>query len=279
MSTRSVNRIVAITIGSAAAAIWVAACTDDAASPAGSPSLDAQAPDAQRDVLVEDVRSATEDAADARREDASDDGPVSCAPGLLACQGKCVDSNADGNCGACGVTCGAGTFCSFRKCIAPSVGCSDGVRDAFADLGLYPGIAGCRGAYPSASLRAPKTGAACGEFSGSCAAPADLCATGWHICGVPPYGAADVSLRLTQSACDSVFGEYLAALGNEACEPCGTANGQGAACCGTLCIRQLGDCIWPHGTSWSGSIDNHVNTCGESRNDFPSYYGVLCCRD
>src|SRR5262245_32454074 len=63
------------------------------------------------------------------------------------------------------------------------VGCADGQREAFVDVGSHPRIAGCIASWDGAkSLRASQTGARCGDDQGPCAAPADACAPGWRIC-------------------------------------------------------------------------------------------------
>ncbi len=163
----------------------------------------------------------------------------------------------------------------------PSVGCSDGVRDAFTSLLLFPTVAGCKAAYAQHSLRDPKTGTKCGNDVGkACPVPADACDVNWHLCGTPPYGPTDVSSRLTAAQCnEEPGGEYAIALGDQSCEPCGPGGGSGAACCGANCIQQNGSCIYPNATKWVGMISGRPNLCGQIQNDFPGSNGVLCCKD
>ena len=160
-------------------------------------------------------------------------------------------------------------------------GCSDGNRDGFADAATYPRIAGCLGAWHEDSTRASKTGNACGnDLSQSCAAPADLCASHWHICGIPPYGPADLADKLTLAQCvGEKRGMFIAALGDQACEPC-AAGGYDAVCCGASCLDAGGSCVWPNATRYLGVLDGHNNLCNDVINDkYPNAIGVLCCED
>lgn len=93
-----------------------------------------------------------------------------------------------------------------------AVGCADGQREGFTDLGASPNVAGCSGAWtiPSIHTEAPgtapscpglpvadTTSPACSRGAGDDGANplgtgcnvADLCAAGWHVCS----GADDVA--------------------------------------------------------------------------------------
>ena len=70
---------------------------------------------------------------------------------------------------------------------ALNTGCSDGAREGFF---THPTVAGCKGWWQGRkNLRAQPSSAAakCGDDLGNwgraCSQPADLCQTGWHICG------------------------------------------------------------------------------------------------
>ncbi|HKU40716.1 MAG TPA: hypothetical protein VJR89_21295 [Polyangiales bacterium] len=58
-------------------------------------------------------------------------------------------------------------------------GCADDTREAFQDLGKFPDIAGCEAKWPKGSMRAARSGVACGNTLGvECEVPADACGTG-----------------------------------------------------------------------------------------------------
>lgn len=161
-------------------------------------------------------------------------------------------------------------------------GCADGTREAFHDLARHPKVAGCIAAWDGAlDLRAAATGAACGDAAGRCAAPADACAPGWHLCGAT--GARRDLGDLDIVACTHAGpGRYLAAasvcIGDDDCaEPpdvlaCRSEGAcAAAACCGSQC-RTRPDCDasltrLPHGPE----------SCAHVASD-PAR-GVLCCAD
>ncbi len=91
------------------------------------------------------------------------------------------------------------------------VGCADGTREGFTDLGLYPTIASCGGAWTVAG--AFHDDAACGRLagndgvneSGNGCNVEDLCAGGWHVC----YGPDDIEVRTGGRGCvDAVESDY-----------------------------------------------------------------------
>jgi hypothetical protein len=78
------------------------------------------------------------------------------------------------------------------------IGCADGTREGFMNLGSNPTIAACGGAWTNPGLDGPPT---CNRAAGNhatnrpgagCSA-ADLCAAGWHVC----HGPGDVAARAT----------------------------------------------------------------------------------
>lgn len=154
-------------------------------------------------------------------------------------------------------------------------GCSDGTREGFADDRSYPTIAGCAAKWESGWLGAPATGQACGNDAGICVRPADACAPGWHVCGFE-RGADDLRERVTADQCAGISGAFLAALGDVECS-CPKGGGSGPVCCGSMCVNQHGDCVWPNRTSWFGGLGGPVPVCGNVTQDRP-YAGVLCCK-
>jgi hypothetical protein len=162
---------------------------------------------------------------------------------------------------------------------ASASGCADGTREAFTDPAQYPEIAGCEAKWPLASMRAPPTGRACGNSLGvECSVPADACGVGWHVCGTPPYGPADINAKVSADQCASQPGKYAAALGDRACEICeDQLYGAGAVCCGTSCLQGSANCVFPQATAWFGSVNNRWGYCAGLVAAHPNQ-GVLCCR-
>ena len=220
----------------------------------------------------------------------SNTGGASAGSAAIVCNGNFADCNhqaSDGcevdlssssaNCGGCGqaFACAADETCEGGACISVS-GCSDGQREAFLPTSTWPHIAGCTAAWPSSSLRDPKTGGTCGLELGVCQVPADACGKGWHVCAIPPFGPTEVSTQATEEECAAQPGAFVAAVGDQICEPC-TADGTGAACCGTGCVQQNGSCIYPGMTAWFGVVNGYVNLCGAIESN-SAQRGVLCCR-
>jgi len=139
----------------------------------------------------------------------------------------------------------------------------------------WPNIAGCTAKWPRSSLRAAKTGQACGYEREVCDVPANACGNGWHVCAIPPFGPTEVSDQATQKECAAQPGAFVAAVGDQFCEPC-SAEGAGAACCGERCLQQNGNCIYPGMTAWFGVVNSYVNVCGAIESNLVQR-GVLCC--
>jgi hypothetical protein len=157
-------------------------------------------------------------------------------------------------------------------------GCSDGTREAFTDLATFPSIAGCEAKWPVRSMRDPATGSACGNSLGvDCSVPADACATGWHVCGTPPYGPVDIASKLTAEECSTQPGRFAMALADQMCEPCVEAPGQGAACCGVECVTSYASCVFPNQTLWFGWDSGRTNQCAAALSTSDGQ-GVMCCR-
>jgi hypothetical protein len=170
------------------------------------------------------------------------------------------------------------------------IGCADGQREALTDLKKYPNIAGCLGLWKGTkSLRDKPTGHVCGNDKGECAVPADLCASGWHICSVD--GTIAEVRQLSAEACANAGGgRYSAAISHcltqEGCEcdvsdkanyPC-FAEGwcSEPVCCGKNC-GDFGSCtggVWPEATHIAQGTDQGCAATTSRRAG-----GVLCCKD
>jgi hypothetical protein len=213
------------------------------------------------------------------------DGPLICDAGFADCNGESSDGcevdlrSSRDNCGGCGkaYACTVDEVCENGTRFSVS-GCSDGLREAFLPVAMWPRIAGCAAWWDLASMRDEKTGVACGWDLGGCNVPADACGAGWHVCASPPYDPSEISSQATQAQCAAQPGAYAAAVGDQHCGPCEEdVDGTGAACCGTNCLQQYGSCVYAGLTAWFGQINEHINLCGA----IESYWkdkGVLCCR-
>lgn len=169
------------------------------------------------------------------------------------------------------------------------VGCADGQRELFVDAARFPGIAGCLGGWQGTKdMRARATGGACGDDSGECAVPADLCAPGWRLCGAT--GAIADLKQVTGEECATAGGgRFSAALSH-----CETQSGctydtrpdgdygcfkrgwcSETVCCGADC-GALGACtdgVWPGKTHIAIGQDQGCGATSSRRAG-----GVLCCR-
>lgn len=162
--------------------------------------------------------------------------------------------------------------------LAPATaGCADGSREAFLDAARDPKIAGCFATWDgSRDLSAARSGAACGEGLGACAAPADACAAGWHVCRADDLRPVD-PLRCLGAG----VGQFLAAASicssEGACGPASACLAEGdcapAICCGTYCVpaESCDDGVW-HDFTWRTQ-----DACGAV--PVSPLRGVLCCAD
>ena len=171
------------------------------------------------------------------------------------------------------------------------VGCADATCDAFCDV---VGVAGCEATWAGVpSMRAPRTGAACGGTSGLCAAPADACAPGWSICLanataiVPALAALRSRMSAEQCAIDGgpVPRRFAAGM-SHAVQPCPSAPvtadngcttglyGSEPVCCGAACA--VPSC--PNSV-WQGATRIHANEAdGCAAMPASAVDGVLCCK-
>jgi hypothetical protein len=180
---------------------------------------------------------------------------------------------------------------------ASIIGCADGEREAFVDV-RFVDIAGCAATWTGTpSLRAARTGTACGDDLGGCAVPADACDVGWHVCG-DAGDPLDLSTRISGAECANpggVAGRYVAALGH--CVGCANmcTGGEpdcvyGASyecpssfiscsepvCCGSMCTF-AGNCHAGVFAAPGTRIGFAGRACGALTGD--SQAGILCCRD
>lgn len=177
---------------------------------------------------------------------------------------------------------------------APTVvGCADGQREAFADLGSFAAIAGCLAAWDgTVSLRAPKSGGVCGDDAGKCVAPADACAEGWHICA-GSGAVSELTTRIDAEQCEQAAagGSFVAAISHcaaqEDCQygddevarrsfPCYDEGWcSEAVCCGPGCgTGSCPDGVWPGRTHIAQGTDQGCNAITAGRAG-----GVICCKD
>jgi hypothetical protein len=255
--------------------------------------LDSSVHDGPDSFTQDATDSPTQDATDSAAPDATDSSILAATDALLDALTDAPEGGAltDQNCGVCvsGTTepCGKGgtqtcnAQCKWGACSVPNtIGCSDDTRDGFLNAAAFPRIAGCLGDWNEGSMRAPKTGVACGnKLLMRCTVPADLCAPAWHVCGTPPYGPIDISAKITNAQCTGeTTGSFVAALGDLECDPC-SLTGFGAVCCGNPCVQQNGSCVWANATPWVGVIGGHRNLCSDIINTYPTTMGALCCMD
>ncbi|HWB82462.1 MAG TPA: hypothetical protein VG755_46185 [Nannocystaceae bacterium] len=171
------------------------------------------------------------------------------------------------------------------------IGCADGQREAFADATKNPRIAGCVGNWAgSKSLRDKPTGKACGDDGEKCTVPADVCAAGWHVCGVDGKGE-DLANHTNTKECDNAGpGRFNAALSHSPTDeinpcpvikkdqvlPCVQSGlGSEPVCCGNDCKGgKCKDGVWKGKTKISIGTSEGCGAIASDRNP-----GILCCYD
>jgi hypothetical protein len=182
-------------------------------------------------------------------------------------------------------------FIESEKVDPKIAGCADGQREGFADLEKNPRIAGCMGKWKdNKSLRDKPTGKACGDDGEECAVPADVCAPGWHVCGMEGK-SEDLRTRATQKACDTAGpGRFNAAMSHSPTDeidpcpriskntdmPCVQAGiGAEPVCCGNDCrAGKCKDGVWKGKTRISMGTTEGCGALTSDRNG-----GVMCCYD
>jgi hypothetical protein len=169
------------------------------------------------------------------------------------------------------------------------VGCADGQREAFVDSAAFPSVAGCIAEWTGTlSMRTPATNRACGDDLGTCAAPGDACAQGWHLCGASGSIAEVAAIGI--DACERAGGgRFVSAISHcetqSGCEYDRTPTGDyqcfpngwcsEPVCCGSDC-GEMGACpsgVWEGRTHIPVGVDQGCGAIGSSR-----ARGVLCCR-
>ncbi len=179
------------------------------------------------------------------------------------------------------------------------VGCSDGTREGFRDVGQWPDIAGCAGAFdqpgvlgspaPACNRQAGDTG---GNPAGMGCSAADLCAERWHLC----RNAADVAQH-SPDGCESCVpaGEprfFLVAAGASTmgiCSPdpeagndlhgCGGLGQPESDACAPL-VRRMGFADCEATVAWScGTSADNLREAAVVTKPKIAMGGALCCRD
>lgn len=172
------------------------------------------------------------------------------------------------------------------------VGCADGAREAFTSLAMFPTVAGCAASWNAAlSMRAAATGQACGDDLQLCAAPADACAPGWHLCGTNGQ-PTELTARMTEADCttagaspipDARFAAALSHCSSYAAGVCGYDVPRDCAvdsscaepvCCGAGCRTDAG-CL-AGAFAAQGIAGTLFNGCASML--AVDVTGVLCCR-
>lgn len=178
------------------------------------------------------------------------------------------------------------------RVVAEGEGCADHTREAFESVTDFPDLAGCRATWGGMpSLRAAKTGTACGDELGMCSVPADACDAGWHVCG-DNGDPLEVYANATAAQCATVGGAgqaYAGALSHCATQgpicdyappfPC-LGMGEGCTepvCCGPGCTggQSCKDGVYANATRVvSGGVGYACNALQAN-----TITGVMCCRD
>ena len=183
------------------------------------------------------------------------------------------------------------------------VGCSDGTREGFRNLSVWPNIAGCSGAFDQMGVvGTPDLPATCELQAGNsspipvgagCSA-ADLCAPHWHVC----RDGSDVARSSPTGDCEGCVGAgerrfFLVASGASPigiCSPdsresndlhgCGDLGEPESDGCAPLARRMgFADCLATNGVWSCGNDLDSLREAAVVTKPGPSLGGVLCCRD
>jgi hypothetical protein len=189
------------------------------------------------------------------------------------------------------------------------VGCSDGTREGFRDLNLWPAIAGCAGAWQKPGLASSLSDRAeCFYMNGNdslvldgnfCAygrpctkcSVVDLCAPDWHLC----MTNLDVASH-SPTGCEGILppgedGFFIAMTGasaNGACDVgqhndlhgCGNLGQPESGMCAPLTRRMSSvDCANTGGVWRCDSAKDNLHEADTVTKVRSELGGVLCCRD
>ncbi len=138
-------------------------------------------------------------------------------------------------------------------------GCSDGTREGFVNIGTYPGVAGCAGAFSIPGVLSTTTVPACSRAAGNNGANAagtgcniaDLCGVGWHVCRNP----AEL-VKFAPLGCDSTIPNTLFFASRQSstgCNACATGVTLGGTCNSSSCTA---------GCAQVDTIANDLYGCG-----------------
>jgi hypothetical protein len=183
------------------------------------------------------------------------------------------------------------------------VGCADGTREGFTDLGRWRRIAGCAGGFRVPGLHGPRayvpqcrreagnTGANPGGVGCSVA---DLCAAGWQVCEDPAALLARAPGGCEEAVPEGFAAFFLVRAGASAgglCVPgsgdwdndlhgCGSFGQPEHETCAPLDRRlSFATCQATSGIWSCGDADTHLQETAVVTKAGPALGGVLCCRE
>lgn len=187
--------------------------------------------------------------------------------------------------------------------VVSPLGCSDGTREAFVNMGTHKNIAGCSGGWSVAgvttqSSMSPQCGRIAGNTSvnlmGNGCSVEDLCAAGWHVCS----SSAEVQMKSGTGVCDTVSmlsspGFWLTRQSedmNGNCVQGGHNNILGCTLGQTGGLAPGQNCAPLDSAMWYGMCQNfppwQCGNSGTSQSEADlvtkggsSGGGVICCRD
>jgi hypothetical protein len=209
---------------------------------------------------------------------------------------------AQGGAGGAGTAAaGAGGGAAGSGSTNPDIGCSDGTREGYLDLSMYPQIAACAGGWDepgliSTNAKTPlcdRRGGNDGDKpDGRGCSAADLCAAGWHVClgvssvanvlggcadAIAPYGDHPVFFATAQRAQGLVCSTNGQGMNNV--YGCGTIGSTPDRSCEPL-DRFLHDSDCANNPPWScsnGPLGTSQSELDDVTKSGPERGGVLCC--
>ncbi|HEU5055479.1 MAG TPA: putative metal-binding motif-containing protein [Kofleriaceae bacterium] len=175
-----------------------------------------------------------------------------------------------------------------------AIGCADGEREGFVDVGAEPDIAGCSGGFAVAGLladAAPSCDRGGGDDGpapdGAGCAATDLCGEGWHVCltaGQVASAGGDCAGATAEGDPALFFATRQSGPGSAECGAgandlfgCGNLGLAPLASCAPL-DRFSNDLCAALGAPWACGADG-LNEASNVTKGGPQGGGVLCCRD